>query len=265
MNPGHSWIPRDSDRLRMMDRPCVSTQCSFRLADKGTPAARPVRKATGLSEMAWLPHRVTPDECRQTLKPSEEIFMRFNRLIPIAALAFAVACSEDATTPTSLGGPLFDVEPNSYPGTLDADNTPSGGHVQTGSIGCVVHEDLSITCSSYELAGVGHIDADVSLDAVYSADVLCNNPAGSKNTNNDIEPHATTFAASDDFTATSAKNGRLRVREASVSPETGDDGDLCPNGNWTAEFTNLQLVSFTYSVHFDGFAADDFAVFIHEE
>lgn len=135
--------------------------------------------------------------------------------------------------------------------------------MQTGSILCVVHEDLSITCNSYELAGVGHIDADVSLDAVYSADVLCNNPAGGKNKNNDIEAQATTFAASDDFTATSAKNGRLRVREASVSPETSD-GDLCPNGNWTPEFVNLQLVSFTYSVHFDGFAAGDFAVLIQE-
>jgi hypothetical protein len=190
--------------------------------------------------------------------------MQVHRLIPFVALAFAAACSDDATSPTSVPRPLFAVAAGNYPGTLNEDNTPSGGHLQTGTILCVVHEDLSITCSSYELAGVGHIDADVSLDAVYSADVLCNNPAGSKNTNNDIEPHATTFSASDDFTATSAKNGRLRVREASVSPETSD-GDLCPNPNWTPEFTNLQLVSFTYSVHFDGFAAGDFAIFIHED
>ena len=35
--------------------------------------------------------------------------MQANRLIPIAVLAFAVACSDDATSPTSLnsvGGPL---------------------------------------------------------------------------------------------------------------------------------------------------------------
>jgi hypothetical protein len=191
--------------------------------------------------------------------------MRSSKLIPIAVLAFAAACSDNtATNPTSVAGPLFDVAPADYPGTLNTANTPSGGHLQTGSILCVVHEDLSITCNSYELAGVGHIDADVSLDAVYSADVLCNNPAGGKNKNNDIEAQATTFSASDDFTATSAKNGRLTVRQAEVSPETSD-GDLCPNGNWTPEFTNLQLVSFTYSLHFDGFAAGDFAIFIHEE
>jgi len=181
--------------------------------------------------------------------------MRANRLIPIAGLAFAVACSDTATSPSSLtlvGGPLaFQVAPASYPGTLDAANTPSGGHLQTGSIVCVVNADLSIECSSYELAGVGHTDADVSLLATYSAEVLCNNPAGGKNKNNDIEAQQTTFDAADTFTDSSLKNGRLRVSSAEVSPETSN-GDLCPNGNWTPEFVNLQLESFSYTVTFPG-------------
>jgi hypothetical protein len=102
---------------------------------------------------------------------------------------------------------------------------------------------------------------DVHLDAVYSATVLCNNPAGPKNRNNDIEPHQTTFASSTDFNVPSTKNGRLRIPQTSVSPG-GTDEDLCPNGNWETELQDLQLESFTYSITFAGFSSP--AVFISE-
>ena len=86
------------------------TDCCNALADKGTPPARPVRKAPGLSEMAWLPAQGIADACETfTLNPLRRTFMQANRLIPIAVLAFAVACSDDATSPTSLtsaAGPL---------------------------------------------------------------------------------------------------------------------------------------------------------------
>ena len=181
--------------------------------------------------------------------------MQANRLIPIAVLALAVACSDDATSPTSLnsvGGPLaLQVAPGDYPGTLNEANTPGGGHLQTGTISCTVNPDLSVECSSYELAGVGNTNVDVHLDAVYSATVLCNNPAGGKNRNNDIEPHETTFAASQDFNVPSTKNGRLRIPDTSVSPG-GTDEDLCPNGNWETVLTDLTLESFTYSLTFPG-------------
>jgi hypothetical protein len=193
-----------------------------------------------------------------TLNPLRSPFMQANRLIPIAVLALAVACSDDATSPTSLtsaAGPLaLQVDPSESPftGTLNEANTPSGGHLQTGTIFCTVdEEDLSVTCSSYELAGVGHTDVDVHLDAVYSATVLCNNPAGGKNRNNEIEPHTTTFAASQDFNVPSTKNGRLTIPETSVSPG-GTDEDLCPNGNWETVLTDLTLESFTYSLTFPG-------------
>jgi hypothetical protein len=195
--------------------------------------------------------------------------MRAKRLIPIAGLAFAVACSDSATSPTmnptSVGGPASLVAAGTYTDVeaLREGGTPSGGHVQSGTIQCVVNLDFSIDCTSYEIAGVGHTNVDVSLDAVYSADVLCNNPAGGKNTNNDIEPHETTFSASDDFTAASLKNGRLRIRAASVEPAAS--GNPCPNGNWIPEFVNLALVEFTYSVLFEGFSAPDYSVFIHAE
>ena len=198
--------------------------------------------------------------------------MQANRLIPIAVLALAVACSDDATSPTSLnsvGGPMSAVvAAGTYTDPLaDAQkgvqtaNTPGGGHLQTGSIQCVVNASLGVTCSGYELSGVGNTNVDVHMDAVYSATVLCNNPAGGKNRNNDIEPHQTTFASSQDFNVPSTKNGRLRIPQTSVAPG-GTDEDLCPNGNWETVLEDLQLESFTYSITFAGFALP--AVFISQ-
>jgi hypothetical protein len=183
--------------------------------------------------------------------------MRANRLIPIAVLALAVACSENATSPTSLtsvGSPLAAVDAGfTETGALVAGNTPGGGHLQTGEIRCTVGGDLSVSCTSYELAGVGHTNAAVSLVAEYSADILCNNPAGSKNRNNDIEPHQTTFAATNNFTVSSLKNGRMRVSSASVDPDAEPLG--CPNENWTPVIDNLELLSFTYTLTFEGFSS----------
>jgi len=182
--------------------------------------------------------------------------MRVHRLIPVAALAFAVGCSDDATSPTSVSRPLFDVAPGTYGNevTFTSANTPGGTHLQSGAIGCTV-TGVSVSCSSYELAGVGNTNASVILTATYSADVACNNPAGGKNRNNDIEPHATSFDVDDSFTAASTKNGRLTVRSASVSPGEVSDDDLCPNGNWIPEVTNLTLESFSYTVTFAGFSS----------
>ena len=198
--------------------------------------------------------------------------MKRTLFIPATALLLLAACSDDATSPTSLtslGGPLSAVvAQGTYTDPLadqqkgvQTANTPGGGHLQTGLIQCVVNASLGVTCSSYELGGVGNTNVDVHLEAVYSATVLCNNPAGSKNRNNDIEPHQTSFASSQDFNVPSTKNGRLRVPQTSVTPG-GTDEDLCPNGNWETVLQDLVLESFTYSVTFAGFTSP--AVFISQ-
>src|SRR5206468_4849203 len=90
------------------------------------------------------------------------------------------ACSDNtATNPTAPGGPLFAVAPGTFsdPSALTV-NTPSGGHLQSGSIQCVVHEDLSITCNSYEVAGIGNSNAQANLILSFSATVDCTNNGG---------------------------------------------------------------------------------------
>jgi hypothetical protein len=128
-------------------------------------------------------------------------------------------------------------------------NAPSGTHLQSGTIGCTVNSTTKVvTCSSFELAGVGNTNADVNLVASYSGTVDCTNNGG-----NLVESHTTTFNSGDKFTATSSKNGRLTVRSATANP--GSVGQVCPNPNWTPSIRSgtLTLNSFTYTLTFAGF------------
>jgi hypothetical protein len=174
-------------------------------------------------------------------------------LLPVIALALA-ACSDTATSPTAVkvDRPLLVVSPGTYTGTIVDEFAPSGAHLQTGSISCTVATDLSITCSTYELAGVGHTNVDVTLIANYTAIVDCYNP-GAANQNNPIESHTTTFSAERSETIPSTKNGRLVVPTETVDPDLVAQG--CPNPNWTPTIREgtLVLQSFSYTVVFEGF------------
>lgn len=130
-------------------------------------------------------------------------------------------------------------------------NAPSGTHLQTGTIGCTVDPTtLAVTCTTFELAGVGHTNATVSLVANYSAIVDCFNPG--TNPNNPIESHTTSFTVSSTATITSTKNGRLTVPQQTVSPSSVTQ--VCPNPNWTPVIREGTLqVSFTYTLTFEGF------------
>ena len=129
-------------------------------------------------------------------------------------------------------------------------NAPSGTHLQTGTIGCTVGNDgLTVTCSAYELGGVGNTNAEVLLTTNYSGVVDCRNHGG-----NVVESHETTFSVASGGTVRSSRNGRLRVQAQSASPDL-DLAEPCPNPNWTPEFQpgTLELDSFTYTLTFAGF------------
>ena len=56
--------------------------------------------------------------------------------------------------------------------TINPAAAPTGTHLQTGSIGCSVDSaTLLVTCSTFELAGVGNSNATGSLNATYNATV----------------------------------------------------------------------------------------------
>jgi hypothetical protein len=137
--------------------------------------------------------------------------------------------------------------------TFDASAAPSGTHVQTGTPGCVVN-GLTVTCASYELAGVGNTNATATLSATYSATVDCTNKGGK------LVPVKSSVQPADSSTgALEPKNGRLLVPALS-GPEAPSDAAfeaaaVCPNGNWTKSVApgDPTLESWVYTLTFAGF------------
>ena len=186
--------------------------------------------------------------------------MRSSKLIPIAVLAFAAACSDTATSPTSVGRPLFSVSPGTFGNvtTLNAGGTPSGGHIQSGGpVFCVVASDLSITCSgsgSYQINGIGNTNGNASLSATYSATVDCTNHGGQL-----VEVKSQATNAPTSTGTLRAKNGSITVPQLSAGTPTNADffaQATCPNGKWTKSLAggSATLESFTYTLTFVGFS-----------
>ena len=168
--------------------------------------------------------------------------MRLNkRFIALAALVGAVAA-------------LSTIALAAITTTITPANAPSGTHVQTGAIGCSVASDgLTVSCSTFELAGVGHTNANLLYEANYTATIDCFNKG--VNPQNPIESHVESFTDVRNIPLTSSKNGRLRVPAVSSGPATVVDDATCPNPNWDPRIRagTLVLQSFTYSLTFEGF------------
>ena len=150
---------------------------------------------------------------------------------------------------------LASVSPGPVPATFNSSQAPGSSHVANGSAQptCTVAPDLSISCNSYTLGGVGHTNADVLLTANYTAIVDCFNPG--TNPNNPIESHQTSFSPTSEITVTSSKNGQLAVPAQSVSFTGAPVG--CPNPNWTPTIRpgSQTLTSFSYTLTFAGFSS----------
>jgi hypothetical protein len=139
--------------------------------------------------------------------------------------------------------------------TFNSSAAPSGTHVQTGTPGCTV-DGLTVTCASYELAGVGNTNATATLSATFSATVDCTNKGGK------LVPVKSSVQPADTSTgAIEPKNGRLLVPALS-GPDAPSDAAfeaaaVCPNGNWTKSVApgDPTLESWTYTLTFAGFNA----------
>ncbi|ELT43568.1 hypothetical protein [Arthrobacter nitrophenolicus] len=142
--------------------------------------------------------------------------------------------------------------------TIDPAAAPTGTHLQTGSIGCTVDDvDLSVTCSEYELAGVGNANAEATLIASYTATVQCRNHGGKI-----VEVKSQLETVPSTTGKLEPKNGRLTVPSLTSAPVPSDEDfealATCPNGNWTKEMLegSVELSSFTYTLHFVGYTGN---------
>ena len=134
--------------------------------------------------------------------------------------------------------------------TFNDANAPSGTHLQTGTIECVT-TGTSVTCPSYELAGVGNADAEATLSTSWTATVQCRNHGGQI-----VEVKSQVEGVTVESGQIESKNGSLLVPElTSGTAPTNEQFEAqatCPNGNWTKETleSSITLSSFTYELTF---------------
>ena len=176
--------------------------------------------------------------------------MRSLRFIPTTLLALGAACSEATDTimsPASEGQPL----PGVVTTTIDPESAPTGTHFQVGTATCTV-SGLTISCSSYELAGVGNANAQADLIASYTATVDCRNHGRQV-----VEVKAQVEEGPFSTGQLEPKNGRLLVPALTTAGALPSDADFteqatCPNPNWTKEVRGgtITLSSFTYTLTF---------------
>jgi hypothetical protein len=142
--------------------------------------------------------------------------------------------------------------------TINPAAAPTGTHFQVGTATCTVNSTTQlVTCSSYELAGVGNANATATLSTSYSATVQCRNRGGQI-----VEVKSQVATAPTTSGNLSPENGRLFVPSLSSSPvptaASFEAQATCPNGNWTKETLagSITLSSFTYTLHFAGFTGN---------
>src|SRR5918994_1733804 len=136
--------------------------------------------------------------------------------------------------------------------TFNTAAAPTGAHLQTGTIQCVTNPaDSLVTCSAYELAVIGNLDAQVRLTANYTATVTCWNGGGQI-----VEVKTQTPSTVVASAKVESKNGRLLVPSLNSGPIPSDatftNLATCPNRNWTKAVVagSKQIGTFTYTVRF---------------
>ena len=168
----------------------------------------------------------------------------FRRILFILAVPFAAVIAFSAAASATT--------------TINPAAAPTGTHFQAGtSATCSVDSSGLVTCSSYQLNGVGNSNATGSLSATYSATVDCTNHGGKL-----VPVKSSAQTAPTSTGSLSPKNGSLIVPSLNSGPVPSDAqfeaAATCPNGNWTKSVQggSITLSSFTYTLHFAGFTGD---------
>jgi hypothetical protein len=168
--------------------------------------------------------------------------MRYRHAIPAAIGALLISTAWAATVTTT----SFD-NPNAAPSGAHYNNTGPG------EPSCSV-SGFTVTCDGTVISGIGNLDATVRVSVAYSGTVTCTNKGG-----NLVEVKTTSQSTSVlPNNVTTVKNGSMTVAQVSFGgdPATALKANAaCPNGNWTKSVSGTPtLVSFSYSLTFDGFA-----------
>jgi len=154
----------------------------------------------------------------------------------LAACAIATLALSTAWATTNFGG----------------NAAPSGAHYANNASEpvCSVNQNLTVSCTGTAISGVGNLDASLTVTTSYSGVVTCTNKGG-----NTVEVKTTSTSSSVlPNPVTSSRNGTLTVSPVTFGGTSGLLANAtCPNGNWTKTLASATLLSFTYTLTFDGF------------
>ncbi|OJJ37953.1 hypothetical protein ASPWEDRAFT_39661 [Aspergillus wentii DTO 134E9] len=125
-----------------------------------------------------------------------------------------------------------------------------GAHIKSGQATCTCNPDGSISCSSFQICGVGNNNAQAQITADFTATVTCRNKGG-----NIVEVKTQNVPAENSSPILRPdRNGCLTVPSLSVTaPQDQDffDAAVCPNGNWEKSLRgNPTTTGFSYDVFF---------------
>jgi hypothetical protein len=127
---------------------------------------------------------------------------------------------------------------------------PSGAHLQSGTQQCEC-SGSQISCSSFEICGVGNTDASVQLESSCTATVTCTNRGL-----NTVDVKTQPVTASSNVVRANARNGCVRIPSVPLNePSTSqlEAAARCPNRNWRKSVVAGSVsCRFSETVTFDG-------------